>query len=170
MPTVSRPVDYFAAFTNPWAIAPGRTPSFLTADEGERMDVLGQTVTVKVGARGTVSASTLFEVLCPPGVGTPPHREAGDETFFVLEGTLTFLVDDEIVHASAGDCLFVPRGVRHAESNTGQRPARALVVSTLGERKERMFAELARLAAHGTPDGDAIAAVCAAHGVTLATD
>lgn len=167
MPNTARHVDYFAAFTNPWAVAPGRTAAFVAAADGECMTVLGQTVTAKVSARQSGGATTLYEVACPPGVGTPPHHEAGDETFYVLEGTLTFLVGDEVVYASAGECLFVPAGTRHAEANTSSRPARALVLSTMGERKERMFAALARLCADGVPGGAAIAATCAAYGVEL---
>jgi hypothetical protein len=81
---------------------------------------------------------------------------------------MTFLVGDEVVYAGEGECVLVPRGTRHAEANTSGRPARALVLSALGARKERPFAELARLGAAGAPEPAAVAAACAAHGVELA--
>lgn len=170
MPTIAPAIDYFAAFSNPWAATPGRAPVHLPAGEGETMAVLGQTVTVKVSARQSGASATLFEIDCPSGTGTPPHREQGDETFYVLEGTMTFLVGDEVVHAGAGECLCVPRGTRHAEANTSGRPARALVLSTLGARNERMFADLAALGDAGRAAPHAVAEVCAAHGVSLAAD
>jgi quercetin dioxygenase-like cupin family protein len=159
--------DRHVRYSDPWAGAPARTPAHLPAGDGESLTVLGQTVTVKVSARQSGGASSLFEITCPPGTGTPPHREAGDETFYVLDGTMTFLVDDQVVYAGAGECLFVPRGTRHAEANTSARPARALVLSTMGARKERLLAELARLGADGAPAWDAVAAACTAHGVEL---
>jgi quercetin dioxygenase-like cupin family protein len=159
--------DRAAALDDSWAIAPDRTPARLAAGEGAALEVLGQTVTVKVSARQSGGASTLFELTCPPGTGTPPHREDGDETFYVLDGTMTFLVDDEVVYAGAGECVFIPRGTRHAEANTSGRAARALVVSTMGARKERLFAALARLGEAGAVTGESVAAACAAHGVEL---
>ena len=40
--------------------------------------------------------STTFEELCPAGVVAPPHiHDNEEEAFFVLEGDLTFLLDDQ---------------------------------------------------------------------------
>ncbi|PEZ09269.1 cupin [Bacillus sp. AFS018417] len=46
--------------------------------------------------------------------GPPLHvHEKEDETFFVLEGEITFFVGDEIISAKAGDYVFAPRGIPH---------------------------------------------------------
>lgn len=129
--------------------------------------VLGQTVTVRVSARQSGGAYALFEVACPPGTGTPPHRELGDETFYVLEGTMTFLLDGRPVTAGPGECVFVPAGAPHAEANASDRPARVLTLSMLGARKEAMFCALAALPTGGPVDVGAVVAICAAHGVEI---
>lgn len=134
------------------------------------MLVLGQRVHVLVDARQSGGAYSLFELECPPGTGTPPHQETGDETFYVVDGTLTFRVGGETVTAGAGECVFIPRGTPHLEANTSDAPARALTLSTLAARKEGMFAALAAIgaeAAGGPPDVGRIVAACAEHGVEI---
>lgn len=44
----------------------------------------------------------------------PLHiHEKDDETFYVLEGKLTFFVGDTTITAKAGDYVFAPRGIPH---------------------------------------------------------
>ena len=79
----------------------------------------------------TGGAFFLAEISVPPGGGPPPHihvRE--DETFYVLQGTLTIWVGDQTVHASQGDCAHLPRGIVHSFRNTGRENARMLVTAT----------------------------------------
>ncbi|PGM55658.1 quercetin 2,3-dioxygenase [Bacillus sp. AFS053548] len=46
--------------------------------------------------------------------GPPLHiHELEDETFYVLEGEITFFVGDQIILAKAGDYVFAPRGITH---------------------------------------------------------
>jgi quercetin dioxygenase-like cupin family protein len=65
------------------------------------------------------------------GGGRPPlHRHDFDETFCVLEGELTFQVDDELFTRQAGELAFAPRGVPHTYANLSGAPARALLIIT----------------------------------------
>jgi quercetin dioxygenase-like cupin family protein len=58
--------------------------------------------------------SLMHETL-PKGSGAPPHKHTwSDEHFYILEGSLTFLVGDEIREGHKGDFVFVPRNTRHA--------------------------------------------------------
>lgn len=58
--------------------------------------------------------SLMYEAL-PPGSGAPPHKHTwSDEHFYILEGKITFLVDDEIKTGAKGDLVFVPRNTSHA--------------------------------------------------------
>ena len=41
------------------------------------------------------------------------HHEAEDELFLILKGTLRMEFEDRSVTLQEGDCLVVPRGVRH---------------------------------------------------------
>ena len=55
------------------------------------------------------------------GPGAHSH-EANEELFYVIEGTMTFLVGDQLIDAKAGTFLRIPAGVAHDFSNrTAQR-------------------------------------------------
>ena len=65
------------------------------------------------------------------GGGRPPlHRHDFDETFYVLEGELTFQLGDERFTRRAGELAFAPRGVAHTYANLSGAPARVLLVIT----------------------------------------
>ena len=57
------------------------------------------------------------------------HRN-DDEAWYVLEGTLCVRVGKEIVEATAGSAVFVPRGTPHTYWNPGPGLVRYLLVMT----------------------------------------
>ena len=54
------------------------------------------------------------------------HRNE-DESFYVVEGEMTFYVGDERVKAGAGAFVYGPRGVPHGFEVEGPTPARILL-------------------------------------------
>ena len=132
--------------------------------------------------RGSLS---LVELLGKPGSGPGPHVDPWQETFYILDGELTFRVQDErvvrTVVAHRGDVVSIPQGIGHAFSVTSASPAQFLIASTpagidaffadAGEPiphpalptnppafdRERLRAAFAKhaLAAHSFPDGTA---------------
>jgi quercetin dioxygenase-like cupin family protein len=89
---------------------------------------------------GAVSA---IEVSSGAGFAGPPlHRHDFDETFYVLEGELTFQLSDEVFTRTAGEVAFAPRGVPHTYANHSDAAARALIVCTPAGF-ERYFARMA---------------------------
>jgi mannose-6-phosphate isomerase-like protein (cupin superfamily) len=62
------------------------------------------------------SVSTWWVDPGKPGPGTHAHEDH-EELFYVVEGTLTFLVADQYVDAIAGTFLRVPAGVTHDFEN-----------------------------------------------------
>lgn len=95
---------------------PATKPYHLAPGEG-LADVWWKTgrVTVKIAGAETGDAFAQIEVRDPCGGGTPLHvHHNEDETFYVLEGEVTFFVGDERLDAAAGDFLFAPRDVPHA--------------------------------------------------------
>lgn len=56
----------------------------------------------------------------------PPihHHAAEDDSFYMLDGELTFIVDDEEVVAGPGTFVLVPPEVPHTFANRGDEPAR----------------------------------------------
>ena len=79
----------------------------------------------------TGDALAVTENTVPAGWGGPPlHHHDFDETFYVLDGELTFQLGDEVSRAAAGTLVFAPRGSHHTLANHGTEPARYLLVIT----------------------------------------
>jgi quercetin dioxygenase-like cupin family protein len=64
--------------------------------------------------------------------GPPLHLHDFDEAFYVIEGELTFQLDDTLVTRRAGEVAFARRGVPHAFANQSSADARMLLVCTPG--------------------------------------
>lgn len=59
--------------------------------------------------------------------GPPAHVHQGeDDCFYILDGVLTFLLDDGDVDAPPGTFVLVPPGVHHTFANRGDEPVRML--------------------------------------------
>jgi quercetin dioxygenase-like cupin family protein len=113
------------------------------------MPVLGQNVTLNLVGKHTndrICAATL-DVLPGPGVLPHLHRRE-DELFYVLEGTLEFLIDGEPHTCPAGTTLCVPRGTFHGFRAVGDEPAKLLSVHTPAGF-EHFFTEMGGLAVRG---------------------
>jgi quercetin dioxygenase-like cupin family protein len=66
-------------------------------------------------AKDTGGRFSMMQELLPKDSGPGPHKHTwSDETFYMLDGEITFLVDDEIKTGRTGDFLMVPRNTRHA--------------------------------------------------------
>jgi quercetin dioxygenase-like cupin family protein len=66
-------------------------------------------------AKDTGGRFSMMEELSPKDSGPGPHKHTwSDETFYMLDGEIKFLIGDEIKTARTGDFLMVPRNTRHA--------------------------------------------------------
>ncbi|MGS2641944.1 cupin domain-containing protein [Streptosporangium sp. LJ11] len=92
----------------------------------------------------------------PPGVGEVVldlGRDGGvahpeqEETFYMLDGELEFLDGDHRFTAVAGDCVHVPRGLRHSFQNKRMHAVRMLFMFT-PPGPEQVFVD------HATPARD----------------
>jgi quercetin dioxygenase-like cupin family protein len=102
----------------------------------------GNRLTFLITGKETDGAFFLAEMSVPPGGGPPPHiHQREDESFHILEGTLTVQVDGNTITASAGDFIYLPRGIAHSFRNTGDGTAKALVLTTPAGL-ENYFAEV----------------------------
>jgi len=135
------------------------------AGEGRRFDVAGSEVRVKVQAGEPDGAFSLIEWTIPPGAPAPPrhvHHE-GSETFFILEGTLTFPMADKTVAAPAGTCLHIPPGTPHTLANETDVPVRALELFVPGSLMSLVEAVGEIFAAGIPPDPRRLQSVFAQH-------
>jgi len=85
------------------------------------------------------------------GPGAHSHEE--DDVFFVIEGTMSFLVGDRWVDAPKGAFVLVPGGITHDFENRTDARAGALNISAPGGFESEMPAISDWFAEH--PPGDA---------------
>lgn len=106
-------------------------PYVLGSEDGEAFWGFGSLWTVKASAEQTGGRFALIEELAPRGAATPLHRHPeDDETFYILEGEITFhLGDDPPVTATAGSFVHVPGGAVHA-FRVDSETARYLIITT----------------------------------------
>jgi quercetin dioxygenase-like cupin family protein len=112
------------------------------ADDGPVYSIVGDVYRIVASGEQTGGAFALIDALVPPGGGPPPHwHTREDESFFVLEGMVTFTVDGLPNEAGPGTFVHVKKEVRHSFRNNTDRPARMLIhVAPAG--LERYFAEV----------------------------
>ncbi len=67
-----------------------------------------------------------FEVPTGPGVGTPLHHHPFDQVFYILAGTITFVLGDKTVSAPSGSFVYVPGGTIYRYVHEELVPARYL--------------------------------------------
>ncbi len=91
-------------------------------------------------------AVSIFEVELGAGcLSGPLHvHDREDGIAYIVRGRLTFQVGDDLVHASAGEAVLLPRGVRHTFWNSSPDPAYALDIVTPGGL-ENYYARLGSL-------------------------
>ena len=88
----------------------------------------GGRMAIKARGEQTAGAFALLELTQPREIPGPPlhvHREC-DETYYVLEGTLTVRLGVRTIDAAAGSFVLIPRGTMHTFTNRGEQPVRFL--------------------------------------------
>ncbi len=99
--------------------APGR---------GKTYSAVGDKYVMLATGEQTGEAYCLAEATVPPGGGPPPHYHTREEeTFYVMEGEITFTVESHTVVGGPGTFVQVPRGTPHAFKNQSTAPARMLI-------------------------------------------
>jgi len=113
------------------AVVEGNQPKYVSAGTGPAFWGPGDQITFLVTGEETGGAFFMAEVAVAPGGGPPPHiHHREEETFRLLEGTLTIQVGGKAFNAAAGDFVYLPRGIVHCFKNTGNVVAKFLLVVT----------------------------------------
>jgi quercetin dioxygenase-like cupin family protein len=145
-----------------------RIPVLLHAAEGKHLSVIGHDITVKLTDTETAGNAFVFEDVCPPGVGVPPHvHQREDEILAVLEGEFEVFLDGKTFTASEGAIANFPRFVPHGFWNRSEQPARALFVVTPGGSFAKFFNELSGLPSSVPPDPATLAEIFGRYGMEI---
>ena len=88
-------------------------------------------VVFRVLGADTGGAYSVLEYVGAPGAGSGRHRHTKeDESFYVVEGEMTFQLEDETSRVPAGGFVRIPVGTNHLFVNSGDQTARALIIIT----------------------------------------
>jgi mannose-6-phosphate isomerase-like protein (cupin superfamily) len=119
--------------------------SIVSAGQGKIVTARGSVMAFKAIAANSAGDFSLMERTVPPRGRRPlPHRHVNcSEAFWVLDGTITFVVDGEEQRGGRDDFLLVPRGASHTFGNDGDETARLLVLHA--PAMDAYFAELEAL-------------------------
>jgi quercetin dioxygenase-like cupin family protein len=120
-----------------------KTRVVVKSGEGERLNVLGTGLRFLCSADKTDRAWSLMEVEVPESAGAPPHQHPWDEAYYVLEGSITFVVNGKEQTLAAGDFVYLPGGTLHGFRGASPRPARTLIFDAPAHA-ESFFRELER--------------------------
>jgi mannose-6-phosphate isomerase-like protein (cupin superfamily) len=79
----------------------------------------------------TAEQFCLFENRSDGNTRTPIHVHArDDETIYVIEGELTAVLDSQSRRLTAGESIFLPRGIPHQLVNMSGNPCRYILIGT----------------------------------------
>lgn len=107
---------------------------------------------LKVSAKDTDGDLTIFEYTGNVKGGPPLHIHLNqDEIFFIVEGSYTFKVGDDMHYLTAGDTIFLPRQVPHTFAQTSET-GKMFFLFTPSGKMEEYFRVLGKLTAPPTPE------------------
>ena len=136
------------------APAAADVPLAIAADEAPAQPYDAGALRVLVPAASTGGVYALVELIEQPSYRTPAHVHPQlDESFYVLEGTLSLEMEGRTHVLPAGSYVHIPRGTVHAQGSADEQPVRLLTRLSPGGF-ERFFldrVELARTVGRGDP-------------------
>ncbi len=124
-------------------------PTVREPDEGKTIAVVGDVYRFLATGDETDGRYAMFEAHVSPGGGPPPHiHSREEESFYVLEGEITFQVSDQQFVAKAGTFANMPVGSLHSFRNNTDKLAR-MIISVAPAGLEKMFLEVGQPVALG---------------------
>lgn len=112
--------------------------------EGHKLKIAGGNYRIIISGKQTDGEYAVIEMSVPPGAGPNPHSHADfSETFYVLEGEVTFKSELGTYIAKQHSFINIPKGgIIHGFKNLNDKPAKLLcTVSPAG--LDDLFEEIA---------------------------
>lgn len=117
-------------------------PTIRKPKEGRTIAVVGDVYRFLATGDETNGKYAMWEAIVLPGGGPPPHiHNREEEALYILEGEITFTVNDEKIVAMAGTFANMPVGTPHSFKNESDQPAKMLT-SVAPAGLEKMFMEV----------------------------
>lgn len=141
-------------------------PSLRPPGQYESLFAFGEEVRLHLTGAETEGKYVQWEEITPPGGGPPPHYHRNeDEFFYVLEGKVSFLANDEWTEFGPGGSVFLPRNSVHTFKNTGEGASRMLITTSPAGFEEFYRKAAAIFANPAGPDIPAAIALAGEYGI-----
>lgn len=129
-------------------------PIWNESPAGRTIAVVGDVYRFLATGADTGGQFALWEAIVAPGAGPPPHIHTREvESFYILEGEVTFALESGKHVAGPGTFVTIPIGTLHTFGNESELPARMLIqVAPAG--LEEMFFQCGRELPEGTTTCD----------------
>lgn len=116
-----------------------RAPVFLLPDEGRNYPMGRITALFLADNAETASRYSISQWWLEPHTKGPgAHSHPEDDVFFVIEGTMSFLLGDRWVDAPRGSFVLAPGGITHDFENRSDTRAGVLNFSVPGGFEDNM--------------------------------
>ena len=137
---------------------------FLDPGQGTIYSARGSKMAFKALYETTGSAFSFMERDLPVGNRRPqPHNHKGAEGFYVLEGSVEFILGRKSRIGGPGFWALAASGVSHTFGNAGNSPARLLIIHS--PAADAYFAELEALWKDSTPTREQERELMKRHGI-----
>jgi uncharacterized cupin superfamily protein len=134
-------------------------PRIAQRENAESIRPFGIEMKVMIAAALTGGTCSVLIGELKPGEGPPPHLHRNfDEYFFVLESTISLVVDGKESTVVPGNLIFTPRGRTHSFKNIGASTARLLEWTVPGGN-EPYFRAVYEMMANGDFDPKRLAEI-----------
>lgn len=116
-----------------------RSPVILAPGEGRRYSMGSIFALFKADGNETAGRYSISEWWLEPfSTGPGAHSHPEDDVFYVLEGTMSFLIGDQWIDAPKGSFVIAPGGTTHDFENRSSARAGALNFSIPGNFEQHM--------------------------------
>jgi mannose-6-phosphate isomerase-like protein (cupin superfamily) len=116
-----------------------RRPLVIRPGEGRRYAMGGMSAVFKADEGETAHQYSISEWWLEPDTAGPgAHAHPEDDVFYVLEGTMSFLIDGEWIDCPKGSFVLAPAGCTHDFQNRGSVRSGALNMSAPGGFEKNM--------------------------------
>ena len=137
---------------------------FLDPGQGTIYSARGSKMAFKALYETTGGAFSFMERDLPVGNRRPqPHNHKGPEGFYVLEGSVEFILGRKSRIGGPGFWALAASGVSHTFGNAGDSPARLLIIHS--PAADTYFAELEALWKDSTPTPEQERELMKRHGI-----
>jgi quercetin dioxygenase-like cupin family protein len=147
-------------------------PVLRKSTESDAYWFLGGLYEVLLSSDDTNGAATIVQFTIPVGMGPPPHTHDGNESVYIVEGTLKYNINGELLEAGPGAVIYLPAGTLETFEPT---TTIKIVATYTPGGLDKFFAEAGERAPKreipppptSQPDFEHLAQVAAKHGLHI---